>query len=151
MFLGPRARYPHGRYVLHIWYLLPSRFDERDWVSCVYQGKFWAEAKCLAFIYIDPDLIRSLNSKRRSCSHGASGLSFTTFQSFVFHSEHGQFSLGLKMKRRNTDKFFSGSCWYPVVSPTSCLANDPFANVLGRYANVLNHFANALLVNSPTS
>jgi len=26
---------------------------------------------------------------------------------------------------------------YPVVSPTSCLANVSFANVLGRFANIL--------------
>ena len=33
----------------------------------------------------------------------------------------------------------------------TCLANDLFAIVLGRFAKVLSRFANALLVNSPTS
>ena len=38
-----------------------------------------------------------------------------------------------------------------VVSPTSCLANVSFANVLGRCANVPSRFANVRPVNSPMS
>ena len=61
----------------------------------------------LRFHFINLDLMRSSKSPRRSCSHVHHGLSrflFTNFQGFVFHSERG-----LKMKRRNTDKFLSCS------------------------------------------